>query len=68
MACGSTIGPLMSANCGIRTIDVGAPQLSMHSVREVMGTDDVATSVKHFTEFYKEYGSLDETLAVDNAV
>ena len=29
-ACGSTIGPTISADCGVRTIDVGNPQLSMH--------------------------------------
>lgn len=38
--CGSTIGPTLSALTGIRTIDVGMPQLSMHSCREVMGVQD----------------------------
>lgn len=38
--CGSTIGPIISANTGIRTVDAGMPQLSMHSCREVMGTAD----------------------------
>jgi aspartyl aminopeptidase len=31
--CGSTIGPIISANTGIRTVDIGMPQLSMHSCR-----------------------------------
>jgi aspartyl aminopeptidase len=38
--CGSTIGPLISATTGIRAIDMGCPQLSMHSIRETMGICD----------------------------
>ena len=38
--CGSTIGPTLSAKTGIRTVDAGMPQLSMHSCREVMGIAD----------------------------
>ena len=45
MPCGSTIGPMSAALTGAVTVDVGAPMLSMHSARELMGAADVAAYV-----------------------
>ena len=54
MACGSTIGPITSAEIGVATIDVGLPTWGMHSIRETAGTADlgylVAILQKHFAE------------------
>ncbi|PWA99151.1 zn-dependent exopeptidase [Artemisia annua] len=65
MGCGSTIGPILASGIGIRTVDCGIPQLSMHSVREVCGKEDVDLAYKHFKAFYQTFSSVDKKLNVD---
>ena len=40
LPCGSTIGPITSTLLSVPTVDVGSPMLSMHSARELGGSDD----------------------------
>ncbi|KAK5097705.1 hypothetical protein LTR70_000581 [Exophiala xenobiotica] len=64
-SCGSTIGPMLSAALGARTLDLGNPQLSMHSCRETGGTDDVHHAIRLFSSFFENYSSLEKTILVD---
>ncbi|XP_030494094.2 probable aspartyl aminopeptidase [Cannabis sativa] len=65
MGCGSTIGPILASGVGIRTVDVGAPQLSMHSIREMCATDDVKHSYQHFKAYFQEFAHMDSKITVD---
>lgn len=64
-SCGSTIGPMLSAALGARTLDLGNAQLSMHSCRETGGTDDVHHSIRLFSSFFEHYSQLEKTILVD---
>lgn len=65
MGCGSTIGPILASGVGVRTVDCGIAQLSMHSVREVCGKEDIDIAYKHFKAFYQTFSSIDRKLIVD---
>jgi len=51
MGCGSTIGPVTAANLGVTTLDIGVPQFGMHSIRELIGTEDGFTMFRVLAEF-----------------
>ena len=52
MPCGSTVGPTVSANLGIPTVDIGEPMLSMHSIREMTAASDHADMIELLKAFY----------------
>lgn len=64
-SCGSTIGPMLSAKMGVRTLDLGNPQLSMHSIRETGGAHDVEHGIKLFAAFFAHYSKLEAKILVD---
>jgi len=49
---GTTIGPITAGKLNIPVIDMGAPVLSMHSIRELASVKDNEYTIKAFTEFF----------------
>lgn len=52
MKCGSTLGGISQSHVSIDSIDIGLPQLAMHSATETMGTKDITYMYKALLEFY----------------
>jgi aspartyl aminopeptidase len=53
LPCGSTIGPIVSAKLGIRSVDIGNPLWAMHSIRESAGVEDHAHLIKVLKAYFK---------------
>lgn len=51
LPCGSTVGPATASRTGVSTVDVGAPQLGMHSARELMGAADITSYARSLAAF-----------------
>ncbi|MDA9090544.1 M18 family aminopeptidase [Porticoccaceae bacterium] len=58
LGCGSTIGPITASRLGVPTLDVGIPQLAMHSCREVTGSEDPLRLTWVLKEFFNKPGNL----------
>ena len=57
---GGTVGPMLSSKTGMRSIDAGLPQLSMHSIRATTGSLDPGLGVKLFGGFFNHFESIDK--------
>jgi len=59
MGCGSTIGPIASSRLGVPTVDIGIPQLAMHSCRELTGSKDALRLTKVLSTFFNSTVPMD---------
>ncbi|KAL8932040.1 MAG: hypothetical protein Q9216_006988, partial [Gyalolechia sp. 2 TL-2023] len=56
---GGTVGPMLSAAMGMRAVDAGLPQLSMHSIRATCGDRDPGLGVRLFKGFFDHFEEVD---------
>ena len=49
---GSTLGSISNTRVSVPTVDIGLPQLAMHSANETAGAKDVDSMVSAIAEFY----------------
>lgn len=61
--CGSTIGPILSSRLGMTTVDIGAPQLSMHSIRETGSTVSISQLTDLLASFYRNYSKIRDSFS-----
>ena len=49
---GSTLGSISNTRVSVPTVDIGLPQLAMHSANETAGAYDVDSMITAISEFY----------------
>ncbi len=52
---GSTLGCISLNNVSIHSVDIGLPQIAMHSAYETAGTYDLVDLIKALEEFYRNH-------------
>ncbi|PAV89722.1 hypothetical protein WR25_11197 [Diploscapter pachys] len=56
--CGSTVGPILATALGLQTVDVGCPQLAMHSIREFPDTSSIYFATKLYSTFHARLNAI----------
>ena len=51
---GSTLGNISTGHVSVSSVDIGLPQLAMHSAVETAGVKDLAYAIKAFETFFQE--------------
>ena len=49
---GGTLGNILLSHISFNSVDIGLPQLAMHSSYETAGSKDLSYAIKAFKEFY----------------
>ena len=55
MAGGSTLGNIANTQVSLNTVDIGLPQLAMHSCYETAGAEDIVSLIRLMQEFYSSH-------------
>ena len=56
----------ISHNTGIRAADIGLPMLGMHSIREMMGGNDLTLGYKLLRRFFSDFHDVDNAISTEN--
>ena len=60
IAGGSTLGAISLSNVSIHSVDIGLPQIAMHSALETAGKYDYDELIKVLKEFYNTHINMSE--------
>ncbi|KAG5359760.1 Vacuolar aminopeptidase 1 [Yarrowia sp. C11] len=57
---GGTLGKFLASATGMRAVDAGLAQLSMHSIRGTFGSKDIYLGTRFFRDFYSTWYAVDQ--------